>query len=142
VTNLTKKNQMKLEATQLLTSRSAARTFAAHRLRDFRTLRFAGGGCSLDSYRRLVRIPGWVGRFKDELAAFRGLAYMAPRATPARLRLEAKQHRDYARTRFGPIVLDDGYALCGEEDARGERQAASGRLALVLEQAARMLDRA
>lgn len=42
--------------------------------------------------------------------------------TPAALRSLARREDAYARTPGRPLVMSDGYALCGEEDARAERK--------------------
>lgn len=59
-----------------------------------------------------------------------------PRVTREHLRAQAAREFRFANRAHGPIILDDGYACCGMEDARAEAQAdarAHGRdLALAL----------
>lgn len=71
---------------------------------------------------------------------FTGKPTMPMKPTADNLRKEISGLREYANRNFGPIVLGDGYALCGEEDARAERQEYAGHEADALESALNYLE--
>jgi hypothetical protein len=50
-----------------------------------------------------------------------GYEYRAPRADVRTLRRELRRDESYVNTPTRPIILDDGYACCGMEDARADR---------------------
>ena len=82
---------------------------------------------------RAMRVPRHVvsGCIHDFLRRSEAYSVMS-----SKLRAEARRHREFSERCFGPLVMSDGYALCGMEDARAESQAFSGRFARVLHCAA------
>ena len=135
-------SDVRLYAVRTLTYRRAARARMAANLLQLRTgfntiargagwwsiLRYYRDSVAMNEARRLVcdncRVraprnsnPRCVGSFHND----EGWT-----VDPRVLLKSARSMSRYARTRFGPIILDDGYALCGEEDARAERQEWAG----------------
>jgi hypothetical protein len=84
---------------------------------------------------------GIIDGIKRSTANEFGYRNLPENPTPRALRIEAAALYAFGRERFGPILLADGYACCGEEDARGERQARAIEDARMLRMAAKMIAR-
>lgn len=119
------------EALALILDRRADRNRLATLLADFRR-----NALALNQVR-----PGlFSAARRREVARWdRILADRPPRARADVLRNEAKSCDEFARTRYGPIVLDDGYCCCGAEDARADHQEHARTMVPILRAAARML---
>ena len=102
-----KEGLYKHDAIELVKYRVAEREAAMKRVREIREVR--------------VTNPG-VFTQKELNDLCRSSLMDVPSLMPSKLEKERQENLEYGSREFGPIILDDGYACCGLEDARCEDQ--------------------